>query len=548
MKISKSRLYLFVGFLCLILIVLGIWLWNRNTYSKEALKLEILAPSTVQAGQDIEYIVKFKNNGDIRLDNPSLVFEFPAFSVPADGGLLRKTIAKEELGGAIYPGAEKIFKFKGKLFGQAGDSKETKALLSYQPKNLTAKYVSETNHLSTISNVPLTFDFDLASEIETGKPIDFTLNYFSSFSSTLDDITIKVNYPSDFVFTSSQPKGLSSNEWHLNSLNKAQGGKIKISGTLNGQTGESKTFSADFGIWISGQKVILKDISKDVSVVEPSIYLDQTINGVQDYAANQGDALHYQIIFRNIGDRTLQSLFLVARLKSDLLDFSTLKTTDGQFTLGDNSIMWDGRKVSSLQFLDPGEEGQVEFWINLSADKISSSKDPQIESEIRLGQTKKVFYTKINSKLELVQELYVDDELFGSEGPLPLKVNQESILTAFWRLKNYYSLLKDVKIKATLPSNVELTGQIAPQEISFDSQTRELIWNVSELAEGAGLLAPKLAGFQIKIKPNTIQKGKAVVVLTNISVSAQDQTTGSAINLTFPDMETSLLGQNGTVQ
>ncbi len=548
MRKSKNRIYLIIAILCVILIILGIWFWNRNSYSKETLKLEILALDSVAVGQDMEYIVKLKNNGDIRLDSPVLTFEFPQYSIPEDGGILRKTIEGEELGLAIYPGAEKTFKFKGKLFGQTGEGKEATAMLTYQPKNLTAKYVSKTTHLTTISNVPITFDFDISSEVESSKPLDFSLNYFSSLSFALNDITIKAAYPSGFVFTSSTPKGLSQNEWRIKTLNSAQGGRIKISGALSGEVGDSKTFLAEFGIWVNGEYVILKKATKDISLTEPSIYLDQMINGVQEYSANQGDNLHYQIIFRNIGDKAMQDLFLTVRLKSDLLDYTSLKAPDGQFTVGDNSIMWDSRKISSLKYLDAGEEGQVEFWINLSSDKISSSKEPQIENEVRLGQTKKTFYTKINSKLDLVQELHIDDELFGSEGPLPLKVNQESTLTAFWRLKNYYSALKDIKIKAVLPSYVSLTGQVNPQEITFDSQTRELMWNISSLAQGEGVASPKMAGFQIKFTPTINQKGTSVPILTNVTITAQDDVTGDTINLTIPNLETNYLGQNGTIQ
>jgi hypothetical protein len=548
MKKPQNKKYLIIFGLCVVLLLLGIWFWNRNSYSKEALKLEILAPESVAAGQDIEYIVKFKNNGDIRLDNPVLSFEFPQYSIPGDGGALRRNIEGEEIGTAIYPGAEKTFRFKGKLFGQVGDAKEATAIITYQPKNLTAKYVSKTTHLASINNVPITFDFDIPSEIESLKPLDFSLNYFSSLSFSLSDITIKTTYPSGFIFTQSTPKGLSQNEWRLKSLNSAQGGRIKLNGSLGGEVGDAKTFVAEFGIWVNGEYVILKKVTKDVTLVEPSIYLDQMINGVQEYVATQGDALHYQVIFRNIGDRAMQDLFLTIKLKSDLLDFTTLKAPDGQFTAGDNTIMWDSRKISALKYLDAGEEGQVEFWINLSPDKISASDAPQIENEVRLGQTKKTFSTKINSKFDLVQELATDDDLFGSTGPLPLTSNQESVLTVFWRLKNYYSNLKDIKIKASVPSYISLTGQMNPQELVFDSQTRELLWNIPELLQGAGITIPKVAGFQIKLKPTSNQKGSPVVILNNISITAQDQATGNTINLTFQNLDTSYLGVNGIVK
>ncbi|GAH07624.1 unnamed protein product, partial [marine sediment metagenome] len=67
----------------------------------------------------------------------------------------------------------------------------------------------------------------------------------------------------------------------------------------------------------------------------------------------------------NIGEEPFLDLSLVTTLEGRGFDFETVKSDLGQFNKGDSFIVWDSRDVSDLKFLDQGEEGKVEFWINL---------------------------------------------------------------------------------------------------------------------------------------------------------------------------------------
>ncbi len=249
LKYSKNKLILIAVGLVVIAGLVGFWSWQKNSYSKETLKLEILGPAEVELGQEIEYTVRYKNNGNIRLEDPRLTFEYPAYSLVGEGESLRKEIALE----SIYPGQEQTFSFKTRLLGKEGEMKKAQAWLSYQPKNLKARYESETSHSARISSVPLTLEFDLPSKIDAGKEIDFQLNYFSNVDYPLANLGIKVEYPSDFEFKSSKPKFLEKTDWNIGLLNKVEGGRIQIIGSLSGEVGEQKQFKAQLGTWRDGE-------------------------------------------------------------------------------------------------------------------------------------------------------------------------------------------------------------------------------------------------------------------------------------------------------
>jgi hypothetical protein len=238
-----------------------------------------------------------------------------------------------------------------------------------------------------------------------------------------------------------------------------------------------------------------------------------------------------------------------------------LRAHDGEYEPGDNSILWEWRRVGDLQFLNVQEEGKVEFWLKLKEEwEIPSLEGKEvIKNKIYLSQVREEFINKVNSKLVITQKGYINDEIFLSEGPLPPKVGQESYFTIMWQVKNYYNEVKNVKVKATLPKNVKLTGKIFPEEetekFTFDSQSREIVWNVGDLKVAQGILssAPNIA-FQVVLTPDSAQIGQTPEIIGQAKTEGEDSWTKetlreatSNINTTLPDDPT-ITEEMGRVQ
>lgn len=538
-------------FLAVLTGLLGFYYYQRNIYSKDILKLEILGPESIDLFQEVEYVVKYKNNGNVRLDEPELIFEFPKNAIPAAETPLRVTKKSESLGGSIYPGEEKSISFKARIVGKENDSKKASANFSFQPKNLKARYEMSTSFTILIKRAPLTLDFDLPPTSPSGKDLNFRLNYFSNIDFPISNLRISVEYPSGFEFISSVPKSLEKTEWDTGLLNKSQGGRVEITGKLRGEVNEDKIFKAKIGLIKDGEFILLKEIARGVAISNPSLYVSQQINGSPRYVASTGDLLHYQIIFQNLGEEPLSNLFLINRLEGKAFDFSSLRAPNGNFESGDNSVIFDWKKVPKLQFLNPGEEGEVEFWVELKDEwPISGSKDKnaQIKNKIYLSQAQEEFTNKVNSKIIITQEGYFNDEIFGNSGPIPPKAGESTTYTITWRLQNFYNNVSSIKVAAVLPRNVELSGRFFPEEglsnFVFDSSSREIVWRAGDLkiSEGvAGTPAPNIS-FQVKFTPSDSQRGQTPDIIARVEASGQDQWTGetinafdSAINTTLPD-------------
>jgi len=536
------------NFLIITVILAGIagfvWNWQKNIYSKEILRLDIFGPSEITLGEEVEYVVRYKNKGDFRLDDPELVFEPPEYSLKDGEFYERQVFGREELGEAIYPGEEKTFSFKISMLGKEGDIKIAKASLSYRPKDLKARYESSSDFTSQIKSAPITFDFDLPSKLASEKDFIFRINYFSNINYLLTNLRCQIDYPLGFEFIDSTPKSIEQSEWEIPLLNKSEGGRIEISGRLSGSLGEAKIFKAKLGVWKDGEFIVLKEAEKGVEMIQHSLYLRQEINGNPQYVAVPGDWLHYEVYFKNVGEDSVSNLFMVSQLEGEAFDFQTIKSDFGGFQAGDSSVVFDWRNVPDLQYLIPREEGKVDFWIKLK-DDLGSVKNPVLKNKVFIGQVKEEFVTKIGSRLGIDQKAYFHDEVFGNSGPNPPQVGQATTYTIMWHVRNYYSDVKNVKVKATLPGNVE--------KFTFDSNSREVVWLAGDLARGVGVTEPPLTiAFQISFFPSSNQRGQIPDLINEATITGEDSWTGTTVEGLSPSINTSLPDDptitNGTVQ
>jgi len=510
-----------------VVLALGFWYWQNNIYSKETLKLEIVGPTEIQAGQEFEYAVKLKNNGKARLESPELTFQAPEKAILADSSSLRVVQKIDD----IYPGEERTYLFKCRLFGEESELLEAKAWLSYQPKNLKARFESKTAFTTKIIFVPLTFEFDLPSKTEGSEEISFSLNYFSSMDYLLENLRIKIEYPAGFIFNSASPPPLDETEWVLPALNQGRGGKIEINGKINGGEGEEKIFKAKLGFLKDGQFFVLKKTQQAIRIAESSVHLSVLVNGESVYHAAAGELLHYEIFFKNIGDKPIQKKFLFVRLESDLFDLDTLKSNNGEFAKGDRTILWDWKNVSELRFLEAGQEGKVEFWVRLKEEAGAGVKNPAVRISANLQGIEKIFETKVSSGVILTQKLYYFKEPFENLSVFPPRVGEKTDLIVVWRVENTWNDLKNIKVKSILPAGVRPTGRFFPEsaKFTFDSSSGMAMWNVGEMAAHQG--ATELA-FQVEIEPVASQKGTCLKITGEANLTAEDNWTSEILEET----------------
>ncbi len=542
-----------------ILILLSVWLLWRNVYSRDVLKMEILAPSEAEAGEEIDYTVRYKNNGNVRLENPRLVFEYPENSVipeelreiESEKIIFRGDNKMELILEDIHPGEERSEDFKGYIFGREDTVATAKATMYFSPRNLNVEYDAETTHTMLITSVPITFGFHPPSNIDSGKEFSFDINYFSKIDYPLTNLRIKAEYPSDFEFKSSRPgPSFDDSEWQIGVLNKGEGGRIEVSGKIIGEPSQSKMFKIILGFWQDGRFVPLKESVRGVEIATPLLYITHLINERPHYVANAGDYLYYEIFFRNTGNEPLEDLFMTAKIEGDVIDVERVHLDKGTFQKDTKTIIWDSKDVSELEMLSSMQEEKVGFWLPVKNN--IRNKNPEIEINISLNQIKKRISTKVNTRMDFVQQVFFNDGPFNNYGPQPPEVGSLTSYTVRWRIINQNNKVENLKVKATLPREVRLSGDTNPEDakITFDSVSRELIWDIESVNPDES----KEIYFQVTLDPLEEQKGELIEIMPQATAFGKDTWTqenvhsiSSPIKTDLPD-DASVSEEDGIVQ
>lgn len=520
----------------IIVVLIAFLFWQKMAFDKGILKLEIIAPDKVDVGEEFEYVVKYKNNGSIILEAPEMFFEYPQGSI-LDDGVKVKRLGAEELGGNIYPGQERTVKFKARLLGKEGETKDAKVRVNFQPQDLKIKNEAVSSSTIVLGQLALDLTLDIPQKTGAGKSITVKISYSSGVSYPLKDLSCLIEYPEGFQFSYAKPKGMDNKQWDEPVLNESDSKKIEIGGILTGQPQDQKVFKAKLGVWQDGNFVILKESVRGVAIVAPSVQFGQKINNQDDYKINIGDRLHYEVSFRNVGEEELKDQALIIKLEGNSLDYNSIKATDGVYQKGDNSLIWDGNQLSELQDLKPGDEGKVEFWIATNKKwgmKSSSDKNPFVKTKITLGQIKQEFLSKINTVLLANQAVYNDKKYFEDSGPFPVQAGVKTVFTVEWKVKNYYNDVSNTKMITVLPSGVRFMQDkvIVPEgtKLSYDEGTRQLTWEIGTLIAGTGVISDdSVCAFQLSMEPQTVDTD--VLLIGSAQLSGTDLWTGDNLNI-----------------
>ena len=392
----------FILFIIVILGLVAFLFYRGGVFSNEILKVEISGPSSAKIGEEIEYTIQYKNNGNFVLQNAKLNFVLPDNSITEDG----KTIFVQNLKD-IYPGDLEFVKFKARLLGSDASSKTAKVSISYSPKNITAVYESDATFDTKIDSSPIALDFDLPTKIEQGKSLQYSINYFSNVDYPLENLSLKIDPTPGFDFVSSDPKSLDNSEWKLTTLNKGQGGRVSITGKISAANNQNLKFSAELGMWQNGNFVVIKQNSVDVQVIQPLLSMVQQVNNSDSYIASPGETLYYKIIFTNIGSTPFENLSASVRLNSPAFDISTVQAEGGgQVQPNENMIFWNYKQSSQLDHLDVQDQGELNFSVKLK-DTWSAlgdgTNDSVITDEVNISQAVQKFSIDVNKNGDKIQ-------------------------------------------------------------------------------------------------------------------------------------------------
>lgn len=519
------------GFLLLVLIALSaiLYLKDRAQFDEAKISLQIETPDKITSGDEVLYRVLYNNNSQIAIKNIELTFYFPQGSIIKQGSSIQSINVAD-----LAPGENGSTEFRAILVGDKGDQKQARAVLSFQPANISSRFQKETETSIEIFHQPLILDIELPERISNNQPFNFSIECLNTSEVDFPDLAIKLFVPSTLEILSSQPQPKEGeiNLWPMSFFAGGDRIKINLQAKVEEEEGELISFRAQVGRWQDELFETYSEVLEKTQITKPALFISQTISGEKEYIASKGQILTFKVEYQNTTDIAIPQVLIKAELEGAAFDFDTVNAPKSFFDRASQTITWNWRSHDGLILLGASTGGSLEFSIKLKSElPVRNFSDQNFTvSSIVTSDSENVPFdlqglpirgqdqteVKIRSKITLAAKGYYRNSPISNTGPIPPKVGQKTTYTIVWQLMNEANDIENLEVRAKLPGHVTWENKIAPadENITYSQLTGEVIWQIDKLLANTGTLRPvKQVAFQISITPADNHVGQTLMLI-----------------------------------
>jgi len=565
----KSRFKIFlIGGLGIILLLsaiswLGFIVFNPGeVFSNKSIKLEIESQQSIASGDEVTYVLEYKNIEKTNLNNLEIIFRYPDgfefISASPQPGDDSKSSWKL---GDLKRGDSGKIEIKGKLIGEVGSIKTINATATFQPENFSSAFKETTSFSSQITSSILEINISGPEQILPEKKATYKISYRNNSEQDLAKIKILAVYPANFIFQESSPEPFKeegdarnlNNQWLIENLEKKQEGEIEITGGyLSDDQASEANFKIQIGFLTETEEEFSLQQEKSIitQIIKPNLNLNLIANASnQDQPINFGQTLTYSIVYKNLGQKDLDDVSISVTLDSNILDWGALDDKHSGIIDG-NKITWNKDQISELDLVRPLDEGTIDFSIQVKeAQDVNMDTDSlQVISKTtatlaKIGDmpvedltiTGNEITNNINTDIQLkIEGRYFDeDNIAVGTGPLPPVVGQKTTFRIYWYLANSLHEVKDVEVSTVLPEGVEWANKflVKAGQISYSAKDRKISWQINRIPPDKGFNEINV-WFDVSVTPTKQQVRKLLILTDQTYFRATDEATNSEINKT----------------
>ncbi|MBI5913207.1 hypothetical protein HY839_02065 [Candidatus Azambacteria bacterium] len=550
----------------------GYYLFTRERpFDVAGVRGTIEGPARVSSGDEVSYVITYRNNTSVALRGGKVVFTWPEGAVVAEGSDGAAREAKEEVG-MIVPGQEKSATFKGRIYGTQDEHKEIAVVFQYTPENVAAVFEDKKTLALTIAATPIALIIQAPGQAVSGKEVEIAVEYQNQSDAPFSDMTLRAIYPEGFAFVSADPAPSSENNtWKLGAIEGRESGKIKIKGSFSGAQGEAKSVYMELGIvGDNGAFAQYARADSAVTIASSALFVFLTANDSRDYVANPGGSIKFKVHYKNTTNVQIPNVTILANIDDTYIDIRTLSVQWGYVDGRTNSIIWNPVSVPELAVLDPKEEGVVSFSATVKPSflpKSFSDKNLKVSARTRITasaqpeslkglplESEDTVSVKINTQFSFNEKAYFQDGFLLNTGPLPPTVGQRTTYGISWQLSSTINDVDEVEATAVIPPNVEWTGKVYPQDanITYDPDRGIIRWKPGKVFAGtSNLISPVRVDFQLAFTPADVHVGQVINLVSGATLKAVDAFTGTQMERQVSPVNTDLLnslkGEQGRV-
>lgn len=473
-----KKLYLMLIIILVFLIFLAWFMFNQgqDSFRLRDIYLEIEAPEQVLSGQEVSYLIKYKNNTKVTLEQTELFF--------SDN--------YQEILGDLEPGIEGEIQVLQSIFGQEGELKIIKARLKYQPENFRSFFENQAEVQIAIKSSSIIASLKGPEKASNGEFVEYELNYANKSDKAFENLEVVFETPENFM---------DKHIWQINKLNPDEVGSLKISGILIGEQGEEKIITAKIGK-ITQVKIITE--------IAGSPLLIEHVRQDNKYIIN----------YQNKSRLSLENAEIIISFQGDAFDFD-------QFS---KKIIFDSIDMTELALLEPGAKGQLEIDAPLKNPLPEENNFVlKTDVEIKSGDIK----TSHELEIKLDSEFILQTKAYYESGQLPPKTGLITYYNIHWQLLNGANNLEETITTASLPLGIEWQGEVSNENgrIYYDQEANEVVWDLGEVPAWVGMSQPVYeAIFRIALRPQSSQVNKIVSILNQSMLITKDTFTEKTLS------------------
>jgi hypothetical protein len=562
----------FLGSIAFFLIAAGAaayyFIGGGHFVSPDNIDLQIIAPSLVDGGSQVDLQVIATNRNSASLILSDLVITYPTGTRdPKDPQKPlqtdRQSVGTIASGQAVKRTASAI------LYGQEGSTQQVHVALEYSLEGSNAIFVREGDVSMTIGSSPVSVSVAAPASVTAGQSFALDVTVQSNSQDTVDDVALEAQYPFGFTVQGANPKADSGQTlWHLGSLKPGASTVVHITGTIDGQDGDQRVFrfltGSEADKTAAHIKVPFLNTPTTISVSRPFISASLAVAGKSgsSVSVSPGQNIQGTIAWKNNLSDSVSNIEVELKLAGPALDTQSVQSPNGFYQSSNNTITWASAQDPSLAQVAPGASGTLSFSFATLAPGTGGTvyTNPKVTLTLNVKGTRGT-----DQSPESVSALTTTDVVVGSllsldakslygqgpyqnSGPTPPRAEVPTTYTVQWTVKNSSNAIANANVSAVLPTYVTYkTGQAG---LTYDAPSRTVRWDLGELKAGTGYtLAAQSAAFQVTLNPSVSQVGQTpaltgAAVLSGTDRFAQIQVSAQAQGPTTQTAD----GQSGVVQ
>jgi hypothetical protein len=528
----------------LFVVSIGSLWWGGNNFSSSAVTITLEAPEHTVSGDEITYVVRWKNQTGVALTNLRFRLFWPEDTVILADGNPTTPESEGFTIDRIEAGAEGTHEFKAFLLGPEGAVKTADLNVIFQAGSLKSDFKKDVKAVTTITDTPVRLTLTAPPTAVAGETVQYILDVRNETETDLTDLRVEFDLPDGFVPAEATPKpSEGSGIFMISALKAGEGTRIRISGALQGAEREAKTVQVVLKRNFNGQYIDYVRESTTTMLTSPLLSVRISPSAGRDYVAPPGDKISYAVTYRNDSSYTFTGMTLAVKLEGTMFDLSTVEVDGGFFDGSTNTVVFDSSGVSGLAQLHAGfvgGGGSSNFFVKTTA-RLSTANIPSgLEGPEIVALDALV--TKISTQPSVLQSVLYDNG--AGEGPVPPQSGQETLFTVRWQITNPGNDIRDAKFTAILPPGVTwkdaaqaVVGGTAP---TFDQNANRVTWNVGTVPFLTGAGMPRFeALFKVAIRPASNLVGQSVPLVTQATLTGTDGFTQQAVEVRVRDVSTS---------